>query len=59
MAVYSYGSQCRGKVPYVSRKEAKLVLRMAQGKATRNGFNGKVEPYACEHCGYFHLGHRP
>jgi hypothetical protein len=55
-------SQCQGKKPYGSWVLANDSLMRRKG---RNGQLGRVEDlsqirvYHCEHCGMWHLGHRP
>lgn len=51
---YDELNQCRGKVPYVSIAEARAALREASRHTV-----GKLNLYACPHCTYWHLGHKP
>jgi hypothetical protein len=47
--------QCRGKRAYDTKATAKKVLRDSQGLRGR----GRLRPYACPHCGLWHIGHKP
>jgi hypothetical protein len=42
------------KIPYVQRRHAKDVVRRMKLRGDRN-----IGVYACEHCGLWHVGHRP
>jgi hypothetical protein len=50
-AEFSPESQCRGKVPFTSKKAAKKTAR-------RQNLDPSVRPYECP-CGFWHNGHRP
>ena len=52
--VFNRRSQCKGKIQYNSKADAKKAIRRRQ---TKNGrFSHRVESYRCPHCGFFHLG---
>lgn len=48
--------QCTGKVRYWSRKDARAALRRLKGAGRAEGH---LQPYICDYCGHFHLGHIP
>jgi len=52
--VFNRRSQCKGKIQYNSKADAKKAIRRRQTK--NGGFHHAVEPYRCPHCDYFHLG---
>lgn len=43
---------CTSKVPYDSRREARARSRNGRHQ------DGSLQPYHCQHCGAWHLGHR-
>ena len=47
--------QCWGKRTYLKSSDAKLAARHAM---TMHG-GSKMCAYRCEHCGRFHIGHKP
>lgn len=49
---------CAGKISYVSRRHAKTELKRWEG-VRRGPSIGRPEPYHCQHCDQWHLGHRP
>lgn len=49
---YSPESQCRGKVRYETKAEAKEATRRTERTL------GRMHAYRCD-CGWFHIGHRP
>lgn len=52
--VYSPRSQCEGKRPFISKRDAKRVARHAESHGL-----GRAQVYRCPHCGDFHIGHKP
>ena len=48
-------STCERKRPYGSKREAKVAIEQVQ--ARKGG--GALNAYRCEHCGRWHIGHRP
>lgn len=43
--------QCRGKVRFTDRAEAKAHMRRFPRKNT-------MQAYRCPHCGWWHIGHK-
>lgn len=53
---FSPRSQCDGKIRYLRRVWAKqAIVAMAATGCHVTGMSA----YRCEHCGFFHIGHRP
>lgn len=55
----TYSSACQGKVGFISRKEAKVLLRTAQRSDRPAPNAGRLMVYSCPYCAFFHIGHRP
>ncbi len=51
--VFSWTSQCKGKVPYSTRREAMSVIRSGILRGRRGG---QPIAYCCPHCGSHHIG---
>lgn len=54
--------QCQGKKKYKSWRHANssLIARKYYNTATGGKeYMNTIRPYHCEHCGFWHLGHRP
>lgn len=45
--------QCEGKICYHSKKLARIAARRSEQAY------GRMHPYRCAHCGWFHIGHKP
>lgn len=45
---------CRRKRAYRTKRRAKWALRQVQARG-----GGALNAYRCEHCGAWHVGHRP
>lgn len=52
--VYNPARQCHGKYRFDSKKRAKV-----EAKRREQIGQGRMNPYRCPHCGFFHLGHKP
>lgn len=51
--VYSPESQCKGKLRYSDKGDAKRASKRVERAI------GRVHAYRCSHCGWWHLGHKP
>lgn len=51
---------CQSKVPYKTRSEAlRAISKIRDGRRIRNKQSslGRIEPYQCPACGFFHHAH--
>ena len=48
--------ECEGKRRYATQGEAHAAMLAAQKSATGGRY---IDAYQCEHCGGWHIGHRP
>lgn len=51
--MYSFESQCKGKIKYSSKAQAKQVKKNWKDRASKN-----MRIYLCPWCEHFHLGGR-
>jgi hypothetical protein len=61
MPTYNPRFQCAGKQRFTSRREALTLLNRPERKRLGKPAPalGRLKPYACQHCGAWHLGHTP
>lgn len=52
--IYKPATQCDGKNRYDNKADAKRAAKHAERRGC-----GRLSVYHCEHCGRFHLGHKP
>lgn len=50
---FSFEAQCKGKVRYPTKREAKRSCRSAEQ------YVGRMQAYRCPWCSAFHIGHPP
>jgi hypothetical protein len=51
--IYDARVQCDGKLPYTRKADVKRAIKLIERHS------GRMFPYRCPHCGYWHMGHRP
>lgn len=55
--MFSFESECQGKIPHMTRKEARA--HVSELRQTRCHKIHKIREYRCDWCSFWHIGHKP